>query len=113
VDGHHRDRILVALQTELTLVGGGVAVFLPLLAHFDVDPVLFGILVALNLQTSFLTPPMAMSAYYLKGIAPPHVRLTQIFAGSLPYVLMVFITMAVLYIFPDIVYSLPRAIYGR
>jgi tripartite ATP-independent transporter DctM subunit len=90
-----------------------VPIFLPLLAIFDVDPLFFGILIALNLQTSFLTPPMAMSAYYLKGIAPPHVRLTQIFAGSLPYVLMVFITMAVLYIFPEIVYSLPRAIYGR
>mgnify|MGYP001408409828 CR=1 FL=1 len=90
-----------------------VPIFLPLLAIFNIDPLFFGILIALNLQTSFLTPPMAMSAYYLKGIAPPQVQLTQIFAGSLPYVAMVFITMAVLYIFPDIVYSLPRAIYGR
>ena len=63
-----------------------VPIFLPLLPLFDIDPLFFGILIALNLQTSFLTPPMAMSAYYLKGIAPPHVRLTQIFAGSLPYV---------------------------
>jgi tripartite ATP-independent transporter DctM subunit len=90
-----------------------VPIFLPLLAIFDIDPLFFGILIALNLQTSFLTPPMAMSAYYLKGIAPPHVRLTQIFSGSLPYVAMVFITMAIVYIFPDIVHSLPRAIYGR
>ena len=58
-----------------------VPIFLPLLPHFGVDPLFFGILVALNLQTSFLTPPMAMSAYYLKGIAPPSVRLTQIFCG--------------------------------
>jgi len=56
---------------------------------------------------------MAMSAYYLKGIAPPSVQLTQIFAGSLPYVFMVFMTMAVLYVFPDIVYHLPLLIYGR
>ncbi len=90
-----------------------VPIFLPLLPLFDIDPLFFGILIALNLQTSFLTPPMAMSAYYLKGIAPPHVRLTQIFAGSLPYVGMVFITMIVLYVFPDIAYWLPRMFYGR
>jgi tripartite ATP-independent transporter DctM subunit len=90
-----------------------VPIFLPLLPLFDIDPLFFGILIALNLQTSFLTPPMAMSAYYLKGIAPPQVRLTQIFAGSLPYVGMVFITMIVLYVFPDIVYWLPRLFYGR
>ena len=90
-----------------------VPIFLPLLPLFDIDPLFFGILIALNLQTSFLTPPMAMSAYYLKGIAPPQVRLTQIFAGSLPYVGMVFITMIVLYVFPDVVYWLPRLFYGR
>ena len=90
-----------------------VPIFLPLLPLFDIDPLFFGILIALNLQTSFLTPPMAMSAYYLKGIAPPHVRLTQIFAGSLPYVFMVFITMVVLYVLPDIVHALPRLFYGR
>lgn len=90
-----------------------VPIFLPLLPLFNIDPLFFGILIALNLQTSFLTPPMAMSAYYLKGIAPPQVRLTQIFAGSLPYVFMVFITMIVLYVFPDIVNWLPRLFYGR
>jgi tripartite ATP-independent transporter DctM subunit len=90
-----------------------VPIFLPLLAIFDIDPLFFGILIALNLQTSFLTPPMAMSAYYLKGIAPPHVRLTQIFAGSLPYVFMVFISMALIYIFPQLVFALPQMIYGR
>ncbi|MVA96444.1 TRAP transporter large permease subunit [Nitratireductor sp. CAU 1489] len=90
-----------------------VPIFLPLLPLFDIDPLFFGILIALNLQTSFLTPPMAMSAYYLKGIAPPHVRLTQIFAGSLPYVFMVFITMVVLYVLPDIVHALPKLFYGR
>ncbi len=90
-----------------------VPIFLPLLPLFNIDPLFFGILIALNLQTSFLTPPMAMSAYYLKGIAPPQVRLTQIFAGSLPYVFMVFVTMLVLYVFPDIVNWLPRLFYGR
>jgi tripartite ATP-independent transporter DctM subunit len=90
-----------------------VPIFLPLLPLFNIDPLFFGILIALNLQTSFLTPPMAMSAYYLKGIAPPQIRLTQIFAGSLPYVVMVFLTMIVLYVFPDIAYWLPRTFYGR
>jgi TRAP-type mannitol/chloroaromatic compound transport system permease large subunit len=68
--------------------------------------------VALNLQTSFLTPPMAMSAYYLKGIAPPEVKLTQIFAGCMPFLLCVFISMALMYLFPSIVFHLPNAIYG-
>jgi TRAP-type mannitol/chloroaromatic compound transport system permease large subunit len=90
-----------------------VPIFLPLLPHFGIDPLFFGILVALNLQTSFLTPPMAMSAYYLKGIAPPHVQLVQIFKGCFPFLVMVFISMAVLYIFPGIALYLPDLIYGR
>lgn len=90
-----------------------VPIFLPLLPKFGVDPVFFGVLVALNIQTSFNTPPMAMAAYYLKGIAPPHVRLTQIFAGSLPFVMMVFLTMALLYIFPGIALWLPGYLYGN
>ncbi|MBP1841823.1 tripartite ATP-independent transporter DctM subunit [Rhizobium petrolearium] len=90
-----------------------VPIFLPLLSLFNIDPLFFGILVALNLQTSFLTPPMAMSAYYLKGIAPPEVRLTEIFNGVLPFVLMVFISMTLMYLFPQIVFYLPAAVYGR
>ncbi len=90
-----------------------VPIFLPLLPHFGVDPLFFGILVALNLQTSFLTPPMAMSAYYLKGIAPPHVQLVQIFKGCMPFLAMVFISMALLYVFPNIAFWLPNLIYGK
>ncbi|WP_436642816.1 TRAP transporter large permease [Microbaculum sp. FT89] len=90
-----------------------VPIFLPLLPHFGIDPLMFGILIALNLQTSFLTPPMAMAAYYLKGIAPPHVRLTQIFAGVMPYLVMIFTAMALLYIFPEIALWLPEQVYGR
>lgn len=90
-----------------------VPIFLPLLPHFGVDPLFFGILIALNLQTSFLTPPMAMAAYYLKGIAPPHVRLTQIFAGCMPYLVMVLIAMILLYTFPGIALWLPEYLYGR
>jgi len=90
-----------------------VPIFLPLLPQFGIDPLFFGILVALNLQTSFLTPPMAMSAYYLKGIAPPQVQLMQIFKGVLPFLFMVFVSMAMIYIFPEIVFYLPQVFYGR
>jgi tripartite ATP-independent transporter DctM subunit len=90
-----------------------VPIFLPLLSHFNVDPLFFGILIALNLQTSFLTPPMAMAAYYLKGIAPPHVQLGQIFKGCMPYLGMVLISMVMLYTFPGIALWLPEYFYGR
>ena len=90
-----------------------VPIFLPLLPHFNVDPMMFGILVALNLQTSFLTPPMAMSAYYLKGIAPPFVELWTIFKGCFPFLALVFVTMIVVYVFPPIMFWLPDLIYGR
>jgi tripartite ATP-independent transporter DctM subunit len=89
-----------------------VPIFLPLLKHFEVDPLFFGILIALNLQTSFLTPPMAMSAYYLKGIAPPHVQLWTIFRGCFPFLSMVFVTMALIYIYPQLVYYLPDLFYS-
>lgn len=90
-----------------------VPIFLPLLPHFNVDPMFFGILIALNLQTSFLTPPMAMSAYYLKGVAPKNVELVTIFKGCLPFLAMVFLAMALVYIFPQIVYWLPDLFYGN
>jgi tripartite ATP-independent transporter DctM subunit len=90
-----------------------VPIFLPLLPHFHVDPMMFGILVALNLQTSFLTPPMAMSAYYLKGIAPPYVQLWTIFKGCFPFLGMVFVTMIMVYVFPQMMFWLPNLIYGR
>lgn len=90
-----------------------VPIFLPLLPHFNVDPMFFGILIALNLQTSFLTPPMAMSAYYLKGVAPKHVQLVTIFKGCLPFLSMVFVAMAAVYVFPQIVYWLPEMLYGN
>ena len=89
-----------------------VPIFLPLLDTFKIDPLFFGILVALNLQTSFLTPPMAMSCYYLKGIAPPHVQLSTIFRGALPFLGMVLIAMVILYNFPGIAMWLPDLVYG-
>ena len=90
-----------------------VPIFLPLLPKFGVDPIFFGVLVGLNIQTSFNTPPMAMAAYYLKGIAPPHVLLTDIFKGALPFVSMVFLSMVLVYIFPQIVLWLPDLLYSN
>jgi tripartite ATP-independent transporter DctM subunit len=95
--------------TEIIIIF--VPIFLPLLAKFNVDPIFFGVLVALNIQTSFNTPPMAMAAYYLKGIAPPHVQLTDIFKGALPFVAMVFLSMVLIYVFPAIVLWLPDYLY--
>ncbi len=97
--------------TEIIIIF--VPIFLPLLQHFEIDPIIFGLLVALNLQTSFLTPPMAMSAYYLKGVAPPNVELVDIFRGSMPFLVMVFIAMVLLYLFPGLALYLPQLIYGR
>ena len=90
-----------------------VPIFLPMLPAFNVDPLFFGILVALNLQTSFLTPPMAMAAYYLKGVAPPHVQLIEIFRGVMPFLAMVLLAMVLLYNFPQLAHWLPDQIYGR
>src|SRR5207302_6078721 len=66
-----------------------IPIFLPLLKHFDIDPILWGTLVFVNLQAAFLSPPVAMSAFYLKGVSPKHVTLNQIFAGMMPYMLIV------------------------
>ncbi len=89
-----------------------VPIFLPMLATFNVDPLFFGVLVALNLQTSFLTPPMAMSAYYLKGVAPPEVQLIDIFRGIMPYLGIVLLAMILVYLFPEIVLWLPKYLFG-
>jgi tripartite ATP-independent transporter DctM subunit len=89
-----------------------VPIFLPLLDDFGIDPIFFGILVALNTQTAFNTPPVAMAAFYLKGVAPPQVQLSHIFGGSLPFVAMVFMTMALVYIYPSIALWLPGYLYG-
>jgi TRAP-type mannitol/chloroaromatic compound transport system permease large subunit len=86
-------------------------IFIPLLAHFDVDPLFFGLLVALNLQTAFLSPPVAMSAFYLKGVSPPHVTLNQIFMGMLPFMGIQILALIVLYMFPAIGLWLPGVLY--
>ncbi len=96
--------------TEIIIIF--VPIFLPMLETFDVDPLFFGMLVALNLQTSFLTPPMAMAAYYLKGVAPPYIQLMDIFRGIMPYLLIVIMTMVLMYNFPGIALWLPEYLFG-
>ena len=86
-------------------------IFVPLLAQFNIDPLFFGLLVALNLQTAFLSPPVAMAAFYLKGVSPPHVTLNQIFIGMLPFMGIQLIAIALLYIFPQIGLWLPTVLY--
>ena len=86
-------------------------IFIPLLPLFNVDPLFFGLLVALNLQTAFLSPPVAMAAFYLKGVAPPHVTLNQIFLGMLPFMGIQVVALALLYIFPAIGMWLPGVLY--
>jgi TRAP-type mannitol/chloroaromatic compound transport system permease large subunit len=88
-------------------------IFIPLLAHFNIDPLYFGLLVALNLQTAFLSPPVAMAAFYLKGVAPPHVTLNQIFAGMLPFMGIQVIAIFLLYVYPQIGLWLPGVLYGK
>jgi TRAP-type mannitol/chloroaromatic compound transport system permease large subunit len=89
-----------------------VPIFLPLLRHFHIDPILWGTLVFVNLQAAFLSPPVAMSAFYLKGVSPPHVTLNQIFAGMMPYMLVIVLCMVIMYLWPGLTLWLPNYLYG-
>src|SRR4029450_5688131 len=79
-----------------------VPIFLPLLEHFQIDPLFFGLLIALNIQTSFLSPPVAMAPFYLKGVAPKNVNINDIFKGVMPFIFLVLVSMVLLYVFPEI-----------
>jgi tripartite ATP-independent transporter DctM subunit len=96
--------------TEIVVIF--VPIFLPLLDNFGIDPIFFGVLIALNIQTSFLSPPVAMAPFYLKGIAPPHVSINEIFAGVMPFLFLVIVAMAMFYTFPELGLWLPRYLYG-
>jgi TRAP-type mannitol/chloroaromatic compound transport system permease large subunit len=89
-----------------------VPIFLPLLKHFGIDPVLWGVLVFVNLQAAFLSPPVAMSAFYLKGVAPSHVTLNQIFNGMMPYMAVIVVCMIIMYLWPGMTLWLPNYLYG-
>ena len=90
-----------------------VPIFLHLVAFFEVIPYFFAMLIALNLQTSFLTPPMAMSAYYLKGVQSKNVELMQIFTGIMPFLGIVIFAMVLMYLFPGIALWLPDTLFAN
>ncbi|MBB4373110.1 TRAP-type mannitol/chloroaromatic compound transport system permease large subunit [Bradyrhizobium sp. cir1] len=96
--------------TEIIIIF--VPIFLPMLKHFNIDPILWGTLVFVNLQAAFLSPPVAMSAFYLKGVSPKHVTLNQIFAGMMPYMLIVILCMVIMYFWPGMTLWLPNYLYG-
>jgi tripartite ATP-independent transporter DctM subunit len=96
--------------TEIIIIF--VPIFLPLLQHYGIDPLFFGVLIALNIQTSFLSPPVAMAPFYLKGVAPKHVTINQIFSGVMPFLFLVLLAMLVLYMFPGLALWLPKVLYG-
>ena len=96
--------------TEILIIF--VPIFLPLLEKFGINPYFFAMLIALNLQTSFLTPPMAMSAYYLKGVQSKNVELMDIFRGIMPFLAIVIIAMIIMYNFPGLALWLPDKLFG-
>jgi TRAP-type mannitol/chloroaromatic compound transport system permease large subunit len=96
--------------TEIIIIF--VPIFLPMLKHFNIDPILWGTLVFVNLQAAFLSPPVAMSAFYLKGVSPPHVTLNQIFAGMMPYMVVIILCMIIMYLWPGMTLWLPNYLYG-
>ena len=122
VDASRAWQFLVMVQLIIFLLGWPlewseiliifVPIFLPMLETFGVNPYFFAMLVALNLQTSFLTPPMAMSAYYLKGVLKDQIELIEIFKGILPYLAIVIFSMVLLYQFPGIALWLPEYLFG-
>jgi TRAP-type mannitol/chloroaromatic compound transport system permease large subunit len=97
--------------TEIIIIF--MPIFLPLLEQFNIDPLFFGLIVALNLQTAFLSPPVAMAAFYLKGVSPPHVTLNQIFLGMMPFMAIQVLAIFLLYMFPAIGLWLPSLVYGH
>jgi TRAP-type mannitol/chloroaromatic compound transport system permease large subunit len=96
--------------TEIVIIF--IPLFLPILNTLKVDLVWFGVLSAVNMQTAFLSPPVAMSAYYLKNVAPKSVTLNMIFTGMYPFIGIQIIALALLYVFPEMATWLPDLVYG-
>ncbi|MGE4237070.1 TRAP transporter large permease [Hydrogenophaga sp.] len=87
-----------------------VPLFLPILLNLGVDPVWLAMLITLNLQSSFLTPPFGWALFYLKGVAPPEVNIKDIYTGVLPFIGLQFVALLLLFLFPQIALWLPKAI---
>jgi tripartite ATP-independent transporter DctM subunit len=97
--------------TEITIIF--IPLFLPILLHLEIDLVWFGVLSAVNMQTAFLSPPVAMSAYYLKNVAPKHITLNMIFTGMYPFIAIQIVALLLLYLFPEMATWLPDLVYGK
>ena len=97
--------------TEITIIF--LPLFLPLASSFGIDLVYLGVMLAVNQQTSFLSPPVAMSAYYLMGVAPKGVMLNQIFKGMYPFMAIQLLALALVWFFPDIANWLPRVLFDK
>ena len=97
--------------TEILIIF--VPIFLPLVEFFGVNPYFFAMLIALNLQTSFLTPPMAKSAYFLKGVQSKNVELIEVFKGIMPFLAIVIFGMVLMYLFPGIALWLPDQLFAN
>ena len=88
-----------------------VPIFMPLVLEMEYDLVWFGALIAVNLQTAFLSPPVAMAAYYLKGVVPEW-SLTDIYWGMLQFMMLQVVGLLLLLFFPEIALWLPRVLFG-
>ncbi len=96
--------------TEIIIIF--LPLFLPLLPHFKIDPLWFGIMVAVNLQTAFLSPPVAMAAFYLKGVSPPNVTLIDIYWGMAYFMVLQVVALVIVFLFPEVALWLPRIVFG-
>jgi TRAP-type mannitol/chloroaromatic compound transport system permease large subunit len=95
---------------EITFVV--VPVVGPVLLQLGLDPIWLGVMIAMNLQTSFLTPPFGFALFYLRGVAPPEVTTMQIYRGVVPFVLIQLFMLVVLALLPGLATWLPQAIFG-
>ena len=84
----------------------------PAILMMGVDPLWFAIMIAINLQTSFLTPPFGFALFYLRGVAPKHVLTTQIYKGAIPFVLIQLLMLIILWLYPELATFLPKVIYN-
>jgi len=84
----------------------------PILLAMGIDPVWLGVMIAINLQTSFLTPPFGFALFYLRGVAPESVETSAIYRGVIPFVIIQLVALAILSLFPSLATWLPKIVYG-
>jgi TRAP-type mannitol/chloroaromatic compound transport system permease large subunit len=90
-----------------------VPIVAPALFAADINPVWLGVMMAMNLQTSFLTPPFGWALFYMRGVAPEHIKTTDIYLGVAPFVALQLVALALLWVFPELATWLPGALLGK